>query len=438
MLRTSRPRAACAAVLVGRLVVPALAAEEAAPRTRAESWQRLRDAKRLRLAPYRPGLVERQILTFEKAERPSLLALNYKGFYARIRSLASGSRLAPVLRFWQPDIKGSSVSLHASAAYSPTGYEMYDFQAGRLPHRGRELPAPSTKGDDVYELGALKESKLDGLILYSSLRYRHQPRDAFFGLGQDSQPADRTSFLYQDASYELVSGWQFTPRVVATARLGYVQVFTTDGEDEDFPPIGALYDDRSAPGLALPQPDFYKLSGLLLWDARDRPFNPHRGGMVGLMFTRFDDRGSEAFAFHRMALDLRGYLSLGSPQRVLAARVLALRDEADAGSRIPFYFQEALSNSHTLRGYPSFRYRGEKGLSLQAEYRWEPAPAVELALFVDAGRVFRPEEGLTLDGLRATGGLGLRLKARDDVLVRLDVGWGHEGGRAYLRFGPSF
>ena len=440
MLRTRRPAAACAAVLVGRLVGPAVAAEDAAPppRTRAETWQRLRDTKRLRLQPYRPGLVERQILAVEKAERPSLLALNYKGFYPRIRSLASGSRLAPVLRFWQPDIKGSSVSLHASAAYSPTGYELYDFQAGRLPHRGRELPAASTKGDDVYELGALKESRLDGLILYTSLRYRHQPRDAFFGLGQDTRPEDRTSFLYQDASYELVTGWQFTRRLVATARLGYVQVFTTDGEDEDFPPIGALYDDQAAPGLALPQPDFYKLSGLLLWDARDRPFNPHRGGMVGLLFTRFDDRGGDAFAFHRVALDLRGYVSLGSPQRVLAARVLGVRDEADARSRIPFYFQEALSNSHTLRGYPTFRYRGEKGLSLQAEYRWEPAPALELAVFVDAGRVFRADEGLTLDGLRATGGFGVRLKTRDDVLVRFDVGWGHEGGRAYLRFGPSF
>jgi hemolysin activation/secretion protein len=91
-----------------------------------------------------------------------------------------------------------------------------------------------------------------------------------------------------------------------------------------------------------------------------------------------------------------------------------------------------------MRGYPSFRFRGEKSLSLQAEYRWEAAPALELAVFVDAGRVYRPEEALGLDGLRASGGFGIRLKTYDDVLVRFDVGWGDEGGRAYLRFGPSF
>jgi hypothetical protein len=439
MFPTRRPVAACAAVLVGWLVAPAAASEAPStpPATRAETWQRLREAKRLRLEPYRPGLVERQVLAFEKAERPSVLQLNLKGLYPRVRSIASGSRLAPVLRFWQPDVKGSSVSVHASAAWSPVGYELYDFQAGRFPHRGRELPAPSTKGDDVYELGSLGESSLAGLILYTALRYRHDPRDAFFGLGQDSSEADRTSFLLQDASYELVTGWQLTPRFVADVRLGYLQAFVTDGDDEEFPPIGAVFDDRSAPGLDS-QPDFYRVSGLLLLDGRDQPSNPHRGGMVALTYSRFDDRGGDSFRFDRFAIDARGYVSLGSPQRVLAARVLAARDQAAPGSRVPFYFQSALANSHTLRGYPSFRFRGEKGLSLQAEYRWEAAPALELALFVDAGRVYRPHEDWSLDSLRVSGGVGLRLKTHDDVLVRVDVAWGDEGSRAYLRFGPSF
>lgn len=439
MLRTDRPATASAAVLVGWLAVLPASAEGPAnpPTTRAESWQRLREEKRSRLAPYKPGLIERQILAFEKAERPSFLALNFKGLYPRIRSLASGSRLAPVLHFWQPDIKGSSVSVHASAAYSPTGYELYDFQAGRFPHQGRSLPPPSTRGDDVYELGGLQKSGLDRLILYTSLRYRHQPRDSYYGLGQDTQPGGRTSFLYQDATYEAVGGWQFGRRLVATARLGYVQVFTTDGEDDDFPTISQLYDDQTAPGLAR-QPDFFKLSGLLLFDGRDHPFNPHRGGMVGLAIARVDDRDGDDFRFHRVALDARGYVSLGSPQRVLAARALVVRDQAADGSRVPFYAQDALSNSHTLRGYPTFRFRAEKLLSLQAEYRWEAAPALELALFVDGGRVFRPDEDWTLDGMRGGGGFGLRFKTHEDVLMRFDVGWGTEGGRAYLRFGPSF
>jgi hypothetical protein len=405
--------------------------------TRAESWQRLRDEKRKHLEHYRPTFFERQILAFEKAEKPSILDRNLKGFYPRFRTLSTGSQVAGVLHFWQPDIKGSTLSLHASAAYSWTGYELYDFRFGRVPHQGRAMPSPATRGDDVYELGALPKAPRDRLILYGQLRYRHDPRDPFFGLGQDSRREDRTTFLNQDASYEMVSGWPFGRRVLATAHVAYLQAFTAGGDDPDDPPIDALFDDTTAPGLAS-QPDFVRISGLFLFDGRDRPFNPHRGGMVALEATQFDDRGSDEFRFHRLAVDTRGYVSLGSPQRVLAVRALASRDVAAEGSRVPFYLMQPISNSHDLRGYETFRFRGEKVLTFQAEYRWEAAPALELALFGDAGRVFRPTEDWTIDGMRGSVGLGLRLKTHDDLLARLEVAKGSEGFRWYLRFGPSF
>jgi hemolysin activation/secretion protein len=160
--------------------------------------------------------------------------------------------------------------------------------------------------------------------------------------------------------------------------------------------------------------------------------------MVALALTRFDDRRGQEFRFDRASVDARGYVSLGSPQRVLATRLYASRDQAAAGSRVPFYLQDALSNSHILRGYPTFRFRGERLLSLQAEYRWEAAPALELALFADAGRVFRPADDWSLPGLHGSVGFGLRFKTHDDVLMRIDVARGDEGTRAYLRFGPSF
>jgi Omp85 superfamily domain len=432
---------ACALVLSGaaaRAQEPAPSPSPSpAPETRALHWRRLREAKKAALVPYQPTILERQILAFEKAERPSITTRNFHGLYPRVAGISSASWIAPIVRFWQPDIGGTSLSVHASAAYSLRGYELYDFQAGRLPHAGRALPPRSTKGDDVYELGGIKKSTLDRLILYSALRYRHNPRDGFYGLGADSRLEDRTSFLLQDATYELVGGWQFGRRVVATARFGYRQAFIGEGEVPDVPTIGALFDDTSAPGLAR-QPDFWKTSGLLLYDGRDRPFNPHRGGMVGLELTRYDDRGSEEFAFTRMALDARGYVSLGSPQRVLAVRGLFVRDEADEGSRVPFYLMEELSDSHRLRGYPTFRYRGEKIVALSAEYRWEAAPALELALFTDAGRAYRPEESWRVHGLSASLGFGIRLKTHEDVILRLEVAGGTETTRAYLRFGPSF
>jgi len=405
--------------------------------TRAEAWRRARLEKAKRTRPPRQGFLERQILAIEKAERPSILSLQYKGFHPTFASVSSGSRVAPGVRFWAPDIGGSALSLHASAAYSIAGYQLYDLQFGRMPHRGDDLPPRSPQGDDIYELGSLQKSTVSHLILYGSFRYRYHPRERFHGLGPDSRLEDRTSFLLRDASYDVVGGWQLGPRLAATLRAGYLQPDTGPGKDDHLPTIRDRFGDESAPGLDL-QPDFWRLSAVVLLDLRDQPFNPHRGGMLAASWSRYEDRDGDAFRFDRVAVDARGYLPLGSPQRVLAVRLYTSLDDPAAGARVPFYLQEALGNSHTLRGWDTFRFRGEKLLSLQAEYRWEAAPAVELALFVDAGKVFAELSDWNLEHLRTGYGAGLRVKTWKDTLVRFDVGHGREGTRTYLRFGASF
>jgi hypothetical protein len=437
-------RGLCLAVLLS-CVAPALAdepvptADAAAtpPGTRAEQWRRLREEKRARLRPYRPSFLERNILAFEKAERPSILDFNVGGVYPRLGHIASGSRTAGGARLWHPDIGRSPLDVHGSAFFSLNGFEYYDLQLGLLPHRGRRFPPRSTKGDDIYELGDVQRSALSRVLLYGSLRYRHYPDTAFFGLGSDSRREDRTSYLHQDASYDLVAGYQLGARVAAYVRGGLLQAFVGRGESEDFPATQDLFDDRQAPGL-LTQPDFVHLTGLVLLDYRDEPGNPHRGGMLALSASRYDDRGGDAFGFRRLAADARGYLPLGSPQRVLAARAYVSDDRASSGGRVPFYLQEILGGSHTLRAYPTYRLRGERLLLLQGEYRWEAWPALELAVFADAGKATSGGASLGDVDFLTDWGLGLRVKTFEATLFRLDWAKGNEGSRVLARFSTSF
>src|SRR6185503_20357048 len=118
------------------------------------------------------------------------LDFNLGAVYPRITNIDSGSKTALGVRLWRPDIGRSRVDLHGSAFFSVDGYEFYDVQAGLLPHRGKRFPPRSTKGDDVYELGDVGRSPLSRVILYASLRYRHYPQTAFFGLGDQSRRDD--------------------------------------------------------------------------------------------------------------------------------------------------------------------------------------------------------------------------------------------------------
>ena len=439
---TLRTRAALSAgCIVALAACSALAQEPArapAPETRAEEWLRLRREKAARPRPPQPGFLERQLLAIERAERPSVLDFNVGGVYPRITNIASGSETAFGARFWRPDVGKARVDVHASAFHSVRGYEFYDLQFGRLPHRGTHFPPRSTRGDDVYELGDLAALDAGQLSLYGSVRYRHFPQTAFFGLGGDTRLEDASNFLHQDALYEVVAGYQGRRRgLAANVRAGFLQAFVGPGTHETLPTLRARFDDASAPGLDR-QPDFVHLAASAIFDGRDRPGNPHKGGMIALAAARFDERGGDAFTFNRFAADGRAFLPLGSPQRVLALRALASTDRPASGARVPFYLQEALGGSRTLRGYGSFRYRGEKILLLQAEYRWETWPALEFAFFGDAGRAFAADEDFAARGLETDYGIGVRLKTHDSVIARFDVARGGEDTRFLFRLGPSF
>lgn len=424
------------------LAVASAAAQEAAERpeetsgTRAYEWRQLRERRFASVAPYKAGFLEKQVLAFEKAERPSILDLNLLGFYPRFQSIAHGSRTAGGVRYWNPDIGGSQLDVHGSAFFSIYGYEFYDVQVGRLPHAGERFPLRSSQGLEVYELGNLRPGQHAALILYGSLRYQHYPRIRYFGPGPDSRRGDETTFLDQRAFYELVAGVQLSPHFSLTARGGYVQAFVGPGEDDRYPTTQELFTDEEAPGLDA-QPDFLLVSGQAFWDRRDKPGNPHKGAMAAVQVTHLNDRGGDEFGFTRIAADVRGFVPLGSVQRTLALRAYFSSDNADSGSRVPFYAQQTLGGSHTLRGFPNFRFRDLKLFLLQAEYRWDASPAIELALFADAGRV-APRVSNLFEALEADAGIGLRLKTNVNIVFRIDIARGREGWQALARFSQGF
>jgi hypothetical protein len=410
-------------------------AEALEPETRAQRWRALRERKRARLVPRKPGRLEKTLLAIEKAERPSLLDLNIAGIYPRVQNIARGSQPAAGLRMWHPAIGGTPLDVEASAFYSLRRYEFYDFQLGRLPHRGRAFPPRSTRGDDLYEVGDVRATG-PRFTAYGSLRYLHEPQTAFYGLGP-ATPSLRTTYLYQHATYEGVAGYAPSPRFSLRVRGGLKQVFIGPGKDDASPTTQAVFDDAAAPGLAR-QPDFFHWGASVLLDGRDEPGRPHKGAMLAVGWDGFDDLSSSSYRFDRFSADARGFLPLGSPQRVLALRARVSSDHPAAGNAVPFYFQETLGGGHNLRGFHTYRFRGRKLVLGQAEYRWEAWPAVELALFADAGRVFTTDEGLSLSGLEHDWGFGLRLKTSDTSVLHFDTAFSREGTRAVIRLGSSF
>ena len=270
--------------------------------------------------PQRPGLLKRAVRSFlSDDEAGGGRGVHLGPFYPRVEIVTSGAGLAPMVHFWAPDIGGTRLDVHASAAYSIYRYQYYDLQVGRVPHVGKRLPRVAWGTRGLFPLADIEKSaEAPGFDIYASAQYRDFPREDFYGIGATSLRLDRTDYRLRDGLYEGIVRYR-VERLSFMARAGLLQASIRPGTDSAFPDTGISNDEGTAPGL-LRSPDFVEVSGGAWLELRDEPRNPHRGAALGVAFSRFDDRHGNAFEFNRVLVDAREYIPLGSNRHVIALR----------------------------------------------------------------------------------------------------------------------
>ena len=361
------------------------------------------------------------------------LPVVYADWGPMIGTIETGSGLAA-------GIRANHSIFQAAGAYSFAGYQQVEGQIGwNAPRRGFFFRPIRYEYEDVFDLPSTRQGGEEinqGKLLYFEFRYRDLSQIDFFGVGPDSLHSSLTNFEQRDSSFVGVTGYQFSRKFRFAVRTGYTIYALSGGDDDDEPDTSALFGDTDAPGLAR-EPDFFIIGPAALLDLRDVPENPHSGGALGLSFTRFQPRSGD-FAFSRYLFDARYFMPLRDPSRVAAFWFHTSIDHADRSNRVPFYLQQALGGSQMLRGFDNFRFRDSKLLYLSGEYRWEVKPAMEIAGFFDAGKVFSERQDFNLRNLRTSYGAGFRFKTEGGVVFRVDFARSSEENRIVFRFGPSF
>ena len=105
------------------------------------------------------------------------------------------------------------------------------------------------------------------------------------------------------------------------------------------------------------------------------------------------------------------------------------------GPYLPFYYMPHLGGATKLRGFREFRFRDENSLLLTAEYRWEAWWVLDVALFVEAGKVALRKADLDLSDLEWGYGIGFRIHSDTNLVFRLDFAFSKE--RSILLMRPS-
>ena len=170
-----------------------------------------------------------------------------------------------------------------------------------------------------------------------------------------------------------------------------------------------------------------------VYDSRDNVYDPHEGKRIGYSVEWAGGMGGD-FDFTKGTADWRYYYRAGGES------VWALNLGAGyASGDMPLSQRFTMGGSDTLRGYEDDQFRGNSMLKATLEYRFPIVKKVQGGLFTDNGYAWdkRHEDEFDMGLLKNSYGVGLRINSPLGP-VKLDYGYGEDGGKFHFSFGGQF
>ncbi|MGE0683940.1 MAG: BamA/TamA family outer membrane protein [Candidatus Binatia bacterium] len=286
--------------------------------------------------------------------------------------------------------------------------------------------------DFLYSTGRTRQDwwSFDGRV-----RYERDPTERFFGVGNSSDEGDETNFTTEQFFAEARFGLNITRQFQLALELRPRYVNIQPGAFTDIPFTGSFF-----PRLKGLRSNHELRTRLVLsYDTRDSVSIPRRGSWFTLFGGIADRSLLSSVSYSVFGIEGRHYYPIG--QRVTLAGHIAAR-YMPVGKRAPFWALSQLGGDRSdlggrqpLRGYGDSRFIDNNLFVANLELRtrvWSleifgTRATLELAPFIEVGRVFHELEHNPFANLHPIGGLGFRGVAEPFVVGYVDVGYGGEG-----------
>lgn len=316
-------------------------------------------------------------------------------------------------------------------------------------------PSADTQWSVVGGLKQRVEREFDGRYLTGQTRagalswsieaiYDRSGTPRFFGLGNQSLRTNETSYVDNQALVAASIGHNFSPRLQLAylVRPRYVEVLPA--ALRGLPSIGILF-----PGLkGIGSEHELQHTAMLTYDTRDALLIPHSGARY-IIYDGFVSRAvGSSLSYSFFGAEARHYWALG-PDLTLAWHAGA-RYMPSAGNA-PFWALSSLGGDRSviaerepLRGYGADRFIDRNMFATGVELRmwvvnlnaFGTRMSVEVAPFVDAGKVFAALGASPFSKLHVTPGFGLRGVANPFIVGYLDFGFAR--GKAAIFSGIDY
>jgi hypothetical protein len=387
------------------ILVVLTASSVAAQQSRAEQIAAEQAAKSKRLAPNVPSRGERLLEFFEDYfTDPNMVYVTFGGIYP------SGG-FAPGLAWRRA---AGHARFNIGGAYSLRNY--------KLAHGSVRFPE-------------LADNKLE---IDLRGRWVDATQVPFYGLGNETIKDDRVNYGLRMTHV----GGSLTFKPTGWFRIGGGSSYRIQEDREGAgtgrrgPSIETVHSAFSAPGL-FNKITYTQSTGIAAIDYRESPGYSRRGGLYSVELNDFRD-GDDLFSFRRYDVELAQLIPVLKEHWVFGVRALMQTTDADADQAIPYHLLPSLGGKSSHRGYADFRFQDKHSLLLTAEYRWLPSRIIDMAIFVDSGKVAPRRGDLDFNDLKTAYGIGVRFHGPTFTPLRIDVARGDEGFRIHFTGGVPF
>lgn len=286
--------------------------------------------------------------------------------------------------------------------------------------------------DLFYSTGRTRQ---DGWSFDGRVRYERDPTDRFFGIGNNAAKGHESNFTTEQLFAEARLGLNISPQFQIALELRPRYVNIQQGAFSSLPFTGSLF--PTLPGLRSRHEFFTRV--LVSHDTRDSVSIPRHGSSLTLFGGITDRSVLSSVSYSLFGVEGRHYYPMGP--RVTLASHIALR-YMPVGQNTPFWALSRLGGDRSdiggrqpLRGFGDSRFVDRNEFVTNLELRtqvfslemFRTRATLELAPFVEVGRVFHSPQTNPLSALHPVGGVGFRGIAEPFVVGYVDVGYGGEG-----------
>lgn len=290
--------------------------------------------------------------------------------------------------------------------------------------------------DLFYSTGRTRQEwwSFDGRV-----RYERDPTDRFFGIGNTSRMGKESNFTTEQLLAEARLGLNFTPQFQLAMELQPHYVNIQRGAFSSLPFTGSAF--PTLKGRHSNHAVFARL--VLSYDTRDSVNIPRHGSWLTLFAGGADRSFLSSVSYSAVGVEGRHYYPIGS--RVTVVGHFALR-YMPGSQQTPFWALSRLGGDRSelggrqpLRGFGDSRFVDHNLFVTNLELRtrvfsldlFGTQATLELAPFVEIGRVFHALDTTPFTHLHPVGGLGFRGLAAPFVVGYVDVGYGSEGATVF-------